>query len=194
MAKKLTATASALLAAIQSAPSAREAILAAATPETREEILAEIERLRPLDEAELAELANLNDALASCEFAGSLSARSNWVNVVLLSGKLPEYDTIRYEIVFDGAMSFTGVGLSSFSDKDGEVHEGGSCGAQDVTIAARFVKRGSVQPSTSVLKQAISAVVAEKKAAEKKAKPQGLAALKAAAAAAVVAKRAANAL
>lgn len=195
MAKKLSNVAASLFAAINAAPAAREAILASAQDEIRAEILAEIERLRPLDESEVAVLADLNEALAGCQFAGSLSARSNWINVVLLGGTLPTYDAVKYEIVFDGSLCFTGIGFSSFADKDGEIHEGGNCGAQDVSIEARFVKRGSVQPSTSVLKQAISAVVAEKKAAAKKPTAvSGLASMRAAAAAAVAAKRAANAL
>lgn len=195
MAKKLTAVAQSLFTAINAAPSAREAILASATEEIRAEILAEIERLRPLTDDEREELALLNDALASCEFAGSLSSRSNWVNVVLLAGVVPEYDSVKYEIVFDGSLSFTGVAMSSFKATDGTVVDGGNLGAQDVEISARFEKRGSVQPSTSALKAAQAQLAAETKAAAAKKPVAGLAALKAAALAkATSAKKAAAAL
>ena len=162
---KLSNTASAMLLAINAAPNARDAILAACAPEVRAEIEAEERRLAPLSDAEHAELAALNAAQAQCVYAASSSSRKSWLSVVLVSGVEPVIDGAKFERVFSGSLSFENLASVTFAGGVGCV-----LGAQDAEIRARIVKRGTVEASQSVLAsaraEAYTAVKADAKAAK----------------------------
>ena len=158
---KMSNAASHVASQIANAPQHREIFLSSSTPEVRAEVEAELRRVAPLSEADVAELAALNAAQSACSYAASSSSRKSWITIMLVAGVEPELDTVKYERVFDGALKFESLPAVTFAGG-----QGCALGAQDVTLTARIVKRGSTAPSKSLLTSARADVIGEAKAAK----------------------------